>query len=107
MLYESGMPVCLKCAKRRKSPEDDPAAIYAILVLQLEEATRLASSACTELAALGSDAPSGAPSPNRTQRIHKAANALNAAREKAVAAQNRLEDYLERGTVPEDLKRSG
>jgi len=57
-----------------------------------------------ELNAIMRDIPSGLPFPDGTQRIHNAANALNVARKEAMAAHRRLEDYLNHGIVPEDLK---
>jgi hypothetical protein len=60
-----------------------------------------------ELHAITSDIPSGLPSTDGTQRIHNAANALKAARKDAMEAHDRLNDYLQHGIVPEDLKRSG
>jgi hypothetical protein len=104
MLYESAGPVCLRCVKRGESQKDSPTTVHATLVCQLAEATRLASSASMELNAITCDIPSGLPSPDGTQRIHGAANALKAARKEAVAAHNRLEDYLNHRIVPEDLK---
>jgi hypothetical protein len=51
--------------------------------------------------------PSGLPYPDGVQRIKNASNKLNLARKAMATAHNRLNDYLSRGIVPEDLKRSG
>jgi hypothetical protein len=106
-LYEKGVPMYLDCVKRRESRKDRSTSVHAFLVRELAEASRLATSAYMELHAITSDIPSGLPSTDGTQRIYNAANALKAARKEAMTAHNRLEDYLNHGIVPEDLKRSG
>ena len=60
-----------------------------------------------EFNAVTSDVPSFIPHPDGTQRIHNASHRLTEARNAMMKAHDRLNDYLERGTVPEDLKRSG
>jgi hypothetical protein len=50
--------------------------------------------------------PSFIPPPDGTQRIHNASHKLTEARNTMMKAHRRLNDFLERGTVPEDLKRS-
>jgi hypothetical protein len=51
--------------------------------------------------------PGGLPEPNGAQQIQNASNALTIARKEMATAHNRLNDFLNRGVVPEDLKRSG
>ena len=51
--------------------------------------------------------PSGLAHPDGVQRIKNASNALTIARREMATAHSRLNDYLSRGIVPEDLKRSG
>jgi hypothetical protein len=51
--------------------------------------------------------PSGLPHPDGVQRIKNASNKLSLARKEMGTAHNRLNDYLSRGIVPVDLKRSG
>jgi len=50
--------------------------------------------------------PSYVPQPDGTQSIHNASRALKMARDEMMTAHNRLSAFLERGIVPEDLKRS-
>jgi hypothetical protein len=50
--------------------------------------------------------PSGLPYPDGVQRIKNASNNLSVARKEMATAHNRLNDYLNRGIAPEDLKRS-
>ena len=51
--------------------------------------------------------PSGTPHPDGVQRIHNASHKLTQARDEMMNAHNRMNDFIERGIVPEDLKRSG
>jgi hypothetical protein len=51
--------------------------------------------------------PSGLPHPDGSQRIKNASAKLSVAREQMMKAHHRLNDFIEHGTVPEDLKRSG
>src|SRR6266404_997113 len=51
--------------------------------------------------------PSGLQHPDGAQRIKNASNKLSLARKEMATAHNRLNDYLSRGIVPEDLKLSG
>ena len=48
--------------------------------------------------------PSGLPQPDGAQRIKNASHALSIARKEMATAHNRLNDYLSRGIVPDDLK---
>jgi hypothetical protein len=50
--------------------------------------------------------PSGIPNPDGVQRIKNASNKLSMARKEMASAHSRLNDYLSRGIVPSDLKRS-
>ena len=45
--------------------------------------------------------------PDGVQRIRSVSHELTVARNEMIRAHNRLNEFLERGTVPEDLKRSG
>ena len=50
------------------------------------------------------DIPSGLPHPDGTQRIHNVARDLADARERLAAAIARLNDFMTRDIVPEDLR---
>jgi len=52
------------------------------------------------------DVPSGLPHPDGTQRIHNVGRELLDAREKLAAAITRLNDFVSRDVVPEDLRDS-
>jgi hypothetical protein len=51
--------------------------------------------------------PSGLPHPDGSQQVQNASAALAAARQDLMKAHNRLNDYLGRGIVPDDLKQTG
>jgi hypothetical protein len=93
ILFEDGVPICVRCSddsdKKDDSPEKDQR-IRAVLLQELLETSQLVQSASVE-----SDAsvPEG--------------GSLNIARKAMAQAHNRLNDYLGRGIVPEELKRSG
>jgi hypothetical protein len=107
-LYESGVAICLTCVSLReaKSKKASATSVHDILVRELAQATLQAESATTEFTAITSDIPSFIPPPDGTQRIHNASHKLTEARNTMMKAHRRLNDFLERGTVPEDLKRS-
>jgi hypothetical protein len=108
-LYEGGVPICLKCAVLREgnAKKDRPGVVHAILTRELEQAKFWAESAATEFNAVISDVPSFIPPPDGAQRIHNASRKLTEARQAMMKAHTRLNDFIERGIVPEDLKRTG
>jgi hypothetical protein len=81
--------------------------IESVLIRDLDEATVGAGVAGMEFRATITDTPSGLPHPDGMQRIVNAAHKRDIARRNLVIAHDRLINYLERGIVPEDLKRSG
>ena len=102
-LYNCGTPICVPCAgltaEKRAAREK--------LVRELHEATMRAEAATEAFTAVTSEIPSSIPHPDGVQRIHNVSREMAAAREGMMKAQTRLNDFVERGIVPEDLKRSG
>jgi hypothetical protein len=102
-LYDGHTPICMDCdialPERR--------AVRAELFHNLHQATKRAEAALEAFALVNSDIPSGLPHPDGVQRIHNASLELTAARDEMMNAHNRLNDFLETGVVPDDLKRSG
>jgi hypothetical protein len=70
---------------------------------ELLEATLRVEAASTEFKSIIADIPSGLPHPDGTQRIQNSSRKLAAALRRRERAHNRLDDYLSRGIVPEDL----
>ena len=103
MLYEGGVPVCLKCADR--SPERRTARIG--LFHALHEAVRRTEAATEAFSAITSRMPSGIRHLDNVQRIRNASKELTIARNEMMRIHHRLNEFLETGTVPEDLKPSG
>jgi hypothetical protein len=102
-LYDNGAPICLKCAD--SSPERRKSRIA--LYWKLHEAIKRAEAATEAFSAITSRIPSGIPHPDGVQRIRSASHELTAARNEMMEAHHRLNEFLESGIVPEDLKRSG
>ena len=103
-----GVPICLICLEN--PPVDQPRTereIRAVLVRRIIDATVQANAASSSFSEVTSQFPSGLPHPDGIQRIKNASNALFIARKEMATAHNRLNDFLSRGIVPEDLRRSG
>jgi len=110
-MYEGGdLPVCAECSDARKSKSNAPPAeheIRKILYQEFVTAAESAREATASFDATVSEIPSRLPHPDGVQRIHNASRAVSVARIQMMKAHNRLNDYLNRQIVPEDLKRSG
>src|SRR5882672_3411672 len=108
-LYEHGVPTCLNCVQKReaKLKRLTKSSVLAVLTGQLLEDTVRAEIAREAFAAITGEIPSGLPPPDGVQRIHNASNNLTAARDQMMRTHTRLNDFIEHGIVPEDLKRSG
>jgi hypothetical protein len=105
-LYESDVLLCLHCVEHRGENPKTITPVGAALTRGLAEATIRVTSASMEFNAVSSYVPNSVPTPENTQRIKDAAHVLVLAREDLTEAQNRLDDYLNYGVVPIDLKRS-
>jgi len=100
-LYEDGSPICLKCAELT----EHGGGVQAALVKALSEATLRADSAFDKFTALINNIPSGLPQSDGVQRIRNAAVSLTVAQHHKMTAHNRLNEFLGKGIVPDDLKR--
>ena len=110
-LYDGGdVPICIECSDARKARRKPPATeqqIRTTLFQDVFEATARNNEATREFEAVMGQFPSGLPHPDGAQRIKNASSSLTVARKEKMKAHDRLNDYLGRGIVPEDLKRSG
>jgi hypothetical protein len=109
-LYNGGVPLCVKCSRlceAKRKPPTPTKDIRAILFQDLLGATARNNEALREFDEVSGQFPSGLPHPDGVQRIKNASNALSVARKEMATAHNRLSDYLDRGIIPDDLKRSG
>jgi hypothetical protein len=109
-LYDSGVPVCVKCseaqANKRKPPNSEHR-VLTILQQDLQAATERSKAATAAFDAVANGVPSGIPHPDGTQRIHNASREVTIARMEMLRAHHRLNDFLNAGVVPDDLKRTG
>jgi hypothetical protein len=109
-LYDSGVPVCVKCSEARGSKRKPPTSEHQVLnILQQEllAASERSKGATAAFDAVTSEIPSAIPHPDGTQRIHNASRQVTVARMEMLRAHHRLSDFLNAGIVPEDLRRSG
>ena len=108
--YENDVPICLSCAYGRTTiARKSPAAVVSpksnlrdALFRDLAAATRRVNAASRALDELIGQFKGE----NDTQRMQNASEELEAARKEMARAHNRLNDFLSRGIIPEDLKRA-
>jgi hypothetical protein len=79
--------------------------IAARLQWDLAAATERADAAKAVFKGLTCAIPNDLPHPDGTQRMQTASHELKVARRALMAATLRLSDYLNHGTIPDDLKR--
>ena len=109
-LYDSGVPVCIKCSTAREFKRKLPLntdQIRTTLVGSIAQATARVSEANHKFNVGTGQFPSGLPHPEGVQRIKNASDELTLARKEMMTAHKRLNDFMDRGIVPEELKRSG
>jgi hypothetical protein len=110
-MYDGGdVPICVECSDERNLKPKPPATedrVRSTLIQDVVEATALKNEASGAFEILLDQFPSGLPHPDGSQRIKNASVRLSMARKGVMKAHNRLNDYLGRGIVPKDIKRSG
>ena len=108
--YDGGdVPICIECSDERNVRRKLPAIedrVRTTLIQDVIEATALKNQASEVFEIVMGQFPSGLPHPDGSLRIKNASVGLSMARKEMMKAHNRLNDYLSRGIVPEDLKRS-
>jgi hypothetical protein len=106
-VYEISLPSCLQCVKlRARLTQAQTASVRAVLIRELAQATIVVAWTSMELNAITNNFPRGTPLPAGNRGRQNASNAVSMARTGMKTAQNRLDDYLAHGIVPEDLKQS-
>jgi hypothetical protein len=108
-LFDARVPICLQCAARREAKTTDPQGrqdVHRTLAAGVSEATARVNAANEALAAIIDSVPSGIPYPDGSQRIQNASHDLSAARQALTEAQRRLNDFVNRGIVPDETKRN-
>ncbi len=106
-MYEGGdISVCIECSDARKgTAPGSKHELRNLLHREFLTATERAREATSSFDATVSGIPTGMPHPDGGQRIHNASRQVSVTRVEMMKAHNRLNDYLSRGIVPEDLKR--
>jgi hypothetical protein len=77
-----------------------------ILRDDLDSAKKQLKAASSKFDEVVRDVPSALPHPDGTYRIRKVSVEYSIARERLIIAHTRLNDFLTRGVIPEDLKTS-
>jgi len=103
-LYERGVPICLNCTQTRGLRPATDQEIRIVLVRRIIEATKRVNAASDVFNTVIGQSPSGLPHPDGLQRIRNASHELDVARKEMMKAHTRLNEFVERGIVPEDLK---
>ena len=109
-MFEGGdVPICAECSDAREAKRKPPATeqIRRLLIQESIEATGRARAALAKFNEVIDQFPGHLSNPDSSQRVQIASSKLIAARKEMGRAENRLYDYLSRGIVPEDLKRTG
>jgi len=106
-LYVNGTILCRKCSVEREGSRYVSVlrpAVRAILLKEVESAAATARRASRAFIRITSEKSSGLPHPDGSQRIQNAARVLSNARRRLAQADARLNDFLCRDIIPEDLK---
>jgi hypothetical protein len=110
-LSDGGLPVCQECCK----PEQNIAkkrrvglnSIQNILADQIIQTTARVTQENQKFLDLMRQVPRGLPHPDGAQLIRNVCRELFIARKEMMRAHRRLDDFIKRGIVPDDLERSG
>ena len=108
-LYENGTPICVACAGAKAvnpRPTSAESQIRLNLLQEVRQATDRVNAASESFSMIIKDIPSDVPHPDSALRITKASRELSTAREEMLRAHRRLNDFLSRGVIPDDLKAS-
>jgi hypothetical protein len=109
-LYENGVPLCVICAEAQDSaqkPTANDREVRTILLREVFDTTTRLNAAFEEFNVIMSSVPSAMPHPDGSLRIRQASRELSAARKEMLQAHARLDEFLSRGVIPDDLKRLG
>jgi hypothetical protein len=99
-LYENETAICVRCAELSLEKR----AVRVRLFRDLHDAVKIADLANENFVMATIHTPNGNQHSDGTQRIHNASRQLTAARMEMMKAHNRLNDFLNTGIVPDDLR---
>jgi hypothetical protein len=106
-LYDSGVPICPSCCEARETTPKPSTANYVvreILIQEVLETTAKKGEAFIKFKSVMDQFPSGLPHPDGVQLIKNASHELSIARKEMERAYTRLNDYINTGIAPENLK---
>ena len=95
------------CGLIERNPPTSESQIRNTLHEELWAATERAREASEAFIAITGEMPGGIPYPDGVQHIRDASRDVSLTRAELMRAHKRVQDYLGRGFVPEDLKRCG
>jgi hypothetical protein len=105
-VFANNVPICSKCsAEHEHALPLMEQYIRNALQKELLTAEVRALKAKDEFRAITRDIPSGLPSPDGTQRLQNALKEVRASYAEMMKVQQRVVGFLDRGIVPDDLKR--
>ena len=105
-VHKNPIPITEGGVGKLKPPESEKDFLD-ILIRHVVNATTFENRANEEFNAAMNQFPTGLPYPNGAQQIKTTSAHLLSARKMLEIARNRLDDFINKGSVPEDLKRSG
>ena len=109
-LYDGEVPICVSCSLAREAQRKPALAEFRIRTdLQFEflEAAERAQAAAEAFSAAVECMPGMFPAPDGVAAIRNASRELTAARKEMMRAHSRLNDFVTRGVIPDDLKQQG
>ena len=104
-LYQCDVPTCVGCSAELKVPKSGVGRrnVHSLLRQDhLDAIVRLEDIVAIHRQLL-QDIPGALPHPDGVQRIYSISQQLTSAKERFSRAQSRLTDFLDNGTIPEDL----
>src|ERR1700751_1992782 len=95
-LYESGVPICLRCVNARTVPKPAPTdqQIRSTLLQDISELTAQIDQAYAEFEEVMRQIPSDLPYPDGVQRMKNVSAKLSPARQELMKAHRRLDEHL-------------
>lgn len=105
-LFLNGTPLCLACSAASSAPPEaatNTVRVQRILEHDYTRGAERAKAALLNFQGVMGDIPSGIPHPDGAERIRQARRELLLSQENYLKANKRLQEFLVRGIVPDDL----
>jgi hypothetical protein len=107
-LYESQVPICIRCSEEQATQREEFTLqdVRRALFQDMLKTTARANAAAESFNRVLGRSPAGLPHPDGSQRIKNTSGELSKARKEMMRAHTRLNEFLNTGIVPDDLKHS-